>query len=134
MVEIASFGQSFVANCCLPPQHPLYNPEVRQYEFDVAAGSALLAEAGWELGADGVRLYAGEDPHIPPGARFSVRDEALENINREANQVMVDSLAGCGIEVNVSYWEREDFFAVDPEGLVYGHKFDLAQSLEDRVL
>ncbi len=126
MAEIASFGQSSVADSYLPPRHPLYNPNARQYEFDPAAGSALLAEAGWELGADGVRLYAGEDPHIPPGARFSVQDETVSRVKREVAQVMVDSLAGCGIEVNVAFWDTAELFAGGPEGLLFGRNFDLA--------
>jgi peptide/nickel transport system substrate-binding protein len=127
MVAAAAFGQSFVADSYLSPQHPLYNPDVKHYDFDLAAGAALLEEVGWVMGADGVRVYVGENPRIPPGTRLSVRDEALAALNREAEQVMVDSLAQCGIQVSVAYWARAEFFADGPEGSVIGRKFDLAQ-------
>jgi peptide/nickel transport system substrate-binding protein len=109
------------------PQHPLYNSEVRKFEFDVAAGSALLEEAGWMMGADGVRVYAGENPHIPTGTRLSVQDDALDDVNLEAVDIMVDSLAECGIEMKVKYWENTELFAPGADGIVFGRNFELAQ-------
>ena len=47
LVDTLLFGQSVVIDTYLSPQHPLYNPDVRHYEFDVAEGSALLEEMGW---------------------------------------------------------------------------------------
>jgi peptide/nickel transport system substrate-binding protein len=126
MAEAAN-APGLVLDTYLPPQHPLYNPEVRHYDFDVAAGSALLEEAGWVMGADGVRVYAGENPRIPPGTRFSVMNDANLAQNREAMDIMVASLAECGIEVNVTYWVREDLHAVGPEGIVWGRNFELTQ-------
>ena len=38
----------------------LYNPDVRTYPYDPEAAGALLDEAGWTLGADGVRAKDGE--------------------------------------------------------------------------
>jgi peptide/nickel transport system substrate-binding protein len=38
----------------------LYNPDVRTYDYDPEAAAALLDEAGWTLGADGVRAKDGE--------------------------------------------------------------------------
>jgi peptide/nickel transport system substrate-binding protein len=127
MVAAGAFGQSFVADSYLSPQHPLYNSDVKHYDFDVAAGSALLEAVGWAMGADGVRVYAGENPRIPPGTRLSVRNEARDNVSREAEQVMVDSLAQCGIQVSVTYWKSAELFPDGPEGIVFGRKFDLAQ-------
>ena len=46
-VDTLQLGQSIVIDSYLPPQHPLYNPNVRHYDFDVEAGSALLEEVGW---------------------------------------------------------------------------------------
>ncbi len=37
-----------------------YRPEVKTYEFDRAKSRALLAEAGWKLGADGVLVKDGQ--------------------------------------------------------------------------
>jgi peptide/nickel transport system substrate-binding protein len=126
MGELSNLGQSFVADSYLSPQHPLYNPDVAHYDYDPATGSALLEQAGWIVGETGVRVYAGENAHIPPGTRLSMTNDALADINREAEQRMVESLAECGIEVSVNYWASE-IFAIGPEGFLFGRKFDLAQ-------
>ena len=47
VVDEIFFGQSVMIDSYIPPQHPLYNPDVRHYDFDVAAGRALLEEVGW---------------------------------------------------------------------------------------
>jgi peptide/nickel transport system substrate-binding protein len=126
MAEAAT-AQALVLDTYLPPQHPLYNPQVTKYPFDVAAGSALLEEVGWVTGADGVRVYTGENPRIPPGTRLSVKDEVHASVSRKAVDIMVDSLAKCGIEVSVNFWDGPDLFADGPEGLVFGRNFELTQ-------
>jgi peptide/nickel transport system substrate-binding protein len=125
MVEVASFGQSFVPDSYLSPQHPLYNSQVMHYDFDPEAGSALLEEVGWVLGEDGVRVFAAEHPRIPLGTRLSITTDARAGVSREAMQVMVDSLVECGIEVKISYWDGSELFADGPEGMVFGRNFDL---------
>jgi peptide/nickel transport system substrate-binding protein len=127
MIELGGLGQSIVPETYLPPQHPLHNPDTTYYEFDPAAGAALLKEAGWVLGEDGVRVYSGDNPRIPIGTRFSVTHYTLLFANQEAVQTMVDSLAGCGIEVTPSYWDFRELFIDGPEGVVFGRQFDLAQ-------
>jgi len=71
VVDTVMFGQSVVLDTYLPPQHPLFNADVTTYAFDTAAGSALLEEAGWVMGDDGVRTYAGDNPNVPAGTRLS---------------------------------------------------------------
>ena len=41
-------GLSTVPNSYLPPEHPLYNPNVATYSFDVTAAGQLLEQAGWK--------------------------------------------------------------------------------------
>jgi peptide/nickel transport system substrate-binding protein len=127
IMEFATLNQSLITDTYIPPQHPLYNPNVTQYPFDPVAGSALLEEAGWVMGQDGVRTYAGNSPRIPQGTRLSVENYIRSIFNQGAAQVMVDSLAQCGIEMEPSYWERDPLFAGGPEGEVFGRNFELAQ-------
>jgi peptide/nickel transport system substrate-binding protein len=121
----AAQDQQFVADSFVSPLHPLYNPDVRHYDFDPAAGSALLAEVGWQLGPDGVRVYAGVNPRIPSGTRFMVHLDARHN--QRAAQVMVDSLARCGIQLSTTFWDGNELFADGPEGVVFGRNFELAE-------
>ena len=47
-------GRQPVAHAWLPPRHPGYNPNVRKYDYDPARARALLAEAGFTPGPDGI--------------------------------------------------------------------------------
>lgn len=54
-------GTAVIATANLSPALEFwYNPGVKQYPYDVAQANALLDEAGWTLGADGVREKDGE--------------------------------------------------------------------------
>jgi len=43
-----------VAHTWIAPVNPLFNPNVRKYEFDLKKAEALLAELGWRKGPDGI--------------------------------------------------------------------------------
>src|SRR6202158_4491808 len=45
------------ANSVLPPQHWAYDAKAKDYPHDVAKARALLDEAGYHAGADGVRFH-----------------------------------------------------------------------------
>jgi peptide/nickel transport system substrate-binding protein len=54
-------GTAVVATSNLSPALEFwYTPDVKQYPFDLDQANALLDEAGWTLGADGVREQGGE--------------------------------------------------------------------------
>lgn len=44
----------------IPPSSWAHNPDVARYEFDPAKAKALLEQAGWKPGADGVRAKDGQ--------------------------------------------------------------------------
>lgn len=46
-------------HAALPPAHWAHHPEVRVYPYDPARAAALLDEAGWKRGPDGVRQKDG---------------------------------------------------------------------------
>ncbi len=123
-------GQSIVPSTYLPPQHPLFNPGVTHYDFDPQAGSALLDEIGW--------LDTDANPATPRTAQnvSSVPDGALLSFfywtttatqRQQATQILAESLAQCGIQVTLQYWNTSDFFAEEPDGPLFGRRFDLAQ-------
>lgn len=131
VVDEVLLGQSVVMDTYLPPEHPLYNPDVPHYAYDVAAGSALLEEAGW-VDADGdpatPRVYRGDNPHIPQGTPLSLRywfpDAAQE---QQVAEILQQSLARCGVQLTLQALPLESFTAPGPEGAVFGRDFDLAQ-------
>ncbi len=128
VVDTVMFGQSVVLHTYLPPQHPLFNANVTQYPFDVAAGSALLEEIGWVAGAeDGIRVSSGV-AGVPDGTRLSVSYETTNATQRQAaTQVLAESMAQCGIEANLTYYPAGEWFADGPDGKLFGRRFDIGQ-------
>jgi len=131
VVDTVMFGQSLVLNSYLPPQHPLFNPNVTAYTFDVAAGSALLEEVGW-MDEDGdpatPRTYAGDNPNIPAGTLLSINFWTTNATQRvQATQVLAQTMAECGIEAKLQYFPAGEYFADGPDGPIFGRRFDIGQ-------
>lgn len=78
-------GKPTVAASLMNPLHPMFNPDTRRYPYDPAAARALLAEAGWTPGPDGICRNAS-------GARLSL-DFATTAGNRvrELQQQVIQS-------------------------------------------
>ena len=128
LVDTITFGQSMVIDSYLPPQHPLYNPDVRHYDFDVEAGSALLEEVGW-VDNDGdpetARVAKGV-ANVPDGTPLEVTYETTTSGFRpEVANLLHESLAQCGIQTNIQNYHPAEFFADGPEGKLFGRRFDL---------
>lgn len=52
-------GFGVVATSHLAPHNPFYNPNVPQYPFDPERARAMLEDAGWVAGSDGIRSKDG---------------------------------------------------------------------------
>ena len=126
LVDSLNFGQSTVIDTYLPPQHPLYNPDVRHYEFDVAAGSALLDKVGWvdDDGDPGTPRLAQGIANVPDGTRLAVAYETNTGRSQIAT-ILQESLAQCGIQANVQAYSPSELFADGPVGALFGRQFDL---------
>jgi peptide/nickel transport system substrate-binding protein len=55
-------GEQLVAESWLPPDSPAFNPDVPKYPYDPERAKALLDEAGWKLGSDGIRRNSAGEP------------------------------------------------------------------------
>lgn len=122
-------GQA-VLDLYLPPEHPLYNIEARRYPYDPAASGALLDSLGW-MDADGdpltPRLSAGV-AGVPDGTPFGVSlvtGDSPEQVR--IAQLLRDSLAQCGIQLEIDSRPSAEAFAPGPDGPVFGRNFSLAQ-------
>jgi peptide/nickel transport system substrate-binding protein len=130
VVDTVFMGQAKVLNGYLPPQHPLHNPEIREYDFDVEAGRALLEEVGWvdEDGDPGTPRTAQGVANIPDGTPLVVTYETVPlSVREQAAALLQNSLAECGIQANTQFYLPSDFFAGGPEGKLFGRDFDLVQ-------
>ncbi len=130
IVDEVLFAQSSVPISYLPEEHPLFNANLSRYEYDPAAGSQLLQGAGW-VDHDG-------DPRTPrqalgvqgvvDGTPLVVTYTTSTAQQRQAaSQILVDSLAECGVQLELLYGPGGDVYAPGPEGPVFGRRFDLAQ-------
>jgi peptide/nickel transport system substrate-binding protein len=128
IIDDVFLGQSLVIDSYLPPQHPLYNPEINHYDFDVLAGSALLEEIGWmddDSDPDTPRVAQGVT-NVPDGTLLEVSYETRPSpIRQQVTSVIKDSLAQCGIKANVQL--RPDVIDDAPEGPIFGRHFDLGE-------
>jgi peptide/nickel transport system substrate-binding protein len=60
IVEGLMEGTVQLANSPISPTSPYYNPDVASYDYDPALAATMLDEAGWLVGADGIREKDGE--------------------------------------------------------------------------
>lgn len=130
VVDSVLFGQSVVMHTYLLPQHPLYNTDARQWLFDITTASTLLDEIGWK-DDDGNP----STPRVALGVTGVPDDTRLEfsygtndtDMRMEIGQALVDSLAQCGIKVNLDYYPSFEWIKPGPEGVLFGRKTDLGQ-------
>ncbi len=130
LVNSMAAGNGQIANSYIPPENPLYNPEAAQYPTDIEKGSQLLAAAGW-VDADNdpatPRIAQGVKG-LPDGTPFTVTSLAADDkLSQTEASIVKESLAKCGIQVNVQAMKWEDLLASGPEGPVFGRHFDLTQ-------
>lgn len=86
------------ANSVLPPQHWAYDAEATQYPHDVAKARALLDEAGYHAGPDGVRFHL-------------VMKTSTDETTRLLCAVLQQQLREAGIALDIRSYEFATFYA-----------------------
>jgi peptide/nickel transport system substrate-binding protein len=86
------------ANSVLPPQHWAYDAEAKQYPHDVAKARALLDEAGYHAGVDGVRFHLG-------------MKTSTDETTRLFCAVLQQQLREVGIALDIRSYEFATFYA-----------------------
>src|SRR6185369_8907495 len=70
IVDKVYYGLAEVSTTGFPPETWAYNSNVKGYTYDPDKARALLDEAGWTVGADGIRVKDGQplalDMPTPP--------------------------------------------------------------------
>jgi len=130
VVDTVLFGLSQVPDSYLPSDHPLHNANVQTYEFNPASGNRILEQVGW--------LDTDNNPSTPRVAK-SVTNVPVDTpliLNyytssatqrHQVAEIFTQSLAECGIGLNVIYLSASDFYAQGPAGPLFGRQFDLAE-------
>lgn len=105
IVQQVVLGYGRVAHTYLPPGHPGYTADVRQYSYDPARARALLREAGFAPGPDGIMRTAGGQRlalEINTTAGVPVRDRIEQIVQQQLREV--------GIDITVVNYPRRVFF------------------------
>jgi peptide/nickel transport system substrate-binding protein len=87
MIREVAHGRGEVAHSWLPPQHEGFDPSIRHVPYDPNAAAALLEEAGYTLGKDGLRLGAAGQPLHLSIAAISSRRAEVEFLKNAWKQV-----------------------------------------------
>jgi len=130
VVDTVLSGLSAVPNSYLPLEHPLYNPNVTTYSFNVAAAGQLLDQAGWkDVDHDpSTPRQAWGVPGIPSGTPFEVNYITTNAVQRQqVSTILTGSLAQCGIKADVQYLDANTLYAPGPGGILFGRNFDLVE-------
>ncbi len=130
VVDTVLFGLSQVPDSYLPFDHPLHNGNLQTYTFNPNAGAQILEQMGW---ADhdnnpSTPRHALGVTKVPPGTPLILNYYTTSATQRrQVAEIFAQSLAQCGIGLNITYFSAADFYAQGPAGPLFGRKFDLAE-------
>ena len=130
VVDTVLFGLTSVPNTYLPTDHPLYEEGAAIYDFNPSVGIKLLEDAGWKDtdGNPSTPLQAVSVKNVPAGTPLMLNYYTTSATQRrQVTDILTQSLAQCGIGVNVQYFSQNDLYAPGPEGLLFGRRFDLIE-------
>jgi len=82
-----------------PPSSWVYNPKAKSYDYDVNKAKALLGEAGWKPGADGILVKDGKP------FKFVILARAGDKQLEQTGTVIRDNLKAVGISVEITALE-----------------------------
>jgi peptide/nickel transport system substrate-binding protein len=98
-------GLQPVASSFVNPLDPMYFPGIPEQPYDQTAARALLTEAGWQAGADGIR-------RDKSGARLTLdfRTTTGNRVRELVQQVMKDQWRAVGVETTIRNEPARVFF------------------------
>ena len=113
-IDDVFLGQAVLATSNLSPNvEEYYNPDVPTYEYDIDAANALLDEAGWVAGDDGIRAKGGTQ------LKFTLAVIQGDTARRPEAEIAQQEYKSIGVEMEL----QEVTDAVD--GMIEG-KYDAA--------
>jgi peptide/nickel transport system substrate-binding protein len=130
VVRLLMMNLSSVMNSYVPPQNPLYDPNVKSYDFNPAEGEKLLDQVGWKDtdGNPATPRIAQGVKGVPDGTPLQVNFWTTQApLRKQVSQMLADSLQSCGIGVTLNYYTPDQLFAEGPDGPLFGRKFDLVE-------
>ena len=111
-------GYGTISNGQFPPGTWAFDPSVKPYAYDPNRAKALLAEAGWKPGPDGILTKDGKR------LSFSLRHDQADQTVKDTAIIIQEFLKKVGVEATIEPLDWPTFvkklFASDFEGIVVG--------------
>ena len=116
LIDALYYGLPLPTESYMPQQSFFYNPDLPKHEFSTDKANALLDEAGWAKGADGIRAK--------DGVRLSFTNSttAGNHLREQAQQFIQQTYAEIGVEMTINnlppavmwgdYWMMSQFDSV----------------------
>jgi ABC-type transport system substrate-binding protein len=99
MVRFILYGHGLQSTGLFTPQMWFFNPHIKPFAYDPEKARALLAEAGWKPGPDGILQKNGER------FSFTLITNNGNEVRRDIATLTQDGLKQLGIEVKVELYE-----------------------------
>ena len=121
IVRTDTFGSGLLASGDLAPFSWAFDPSLKPIPFDVAQAKALLAQAGWTPGNDGVLTKNGQ--RLALQFAFGQGSSLARNVGVQVQQM----LKAVGIELDLKSYDYAVFYAAAQNGgILNGGKYDAA--------
>ena len=130
IIERWMLDQSAVPATYLPPAHPQYAADLSVLPYDPQEGARLLDEVGWKniTGDPRAPRQAFGVPNVLDGTELVVNYATTQaSLRVKIAEMLTESMAECGIRLNVQYLDPGKLYAPGPDGVIFGRKFDLVQ-------
>ncbi len=105
MVKEYFEGRQEAAHSWLPPKHYGYHPNLPKYGYDLKKAAALLEEAGWKKGADGVRVNAKGEP-----LALTIITTAGNKVRENIEQILSAQWKRIGVQLKIANQDANVFF------------------------
>lgn len=129
IANLIYYGVPQPADTYLPPSSWAYNRNLAPHEYDLKKAAKMLDDAGWKVGADGIR--------VKNGVRLSFSNSTTtgNDLRAQTQQFLADTFKKIGVEMTIKnmvaailwadYWKESQFdslmtgttytFASDPD-------------------
>jgi peptide/nickel transport system substrate-binding protein len=118
LVEKTTFGYAILQESMVSPANPVSDQHIGMTPYDPAKARALLDEAGWKIGPDGIRTRNGQRLSL----RFASYTGAPDTDERI--ELLRSWWKAIGVDIQLQKYAVNVFFE-NPNGVVYGGKFDI---------
>jgi peptide/nickel transport system substrate-binding protein len=116
IIDALYYGVPSPTETYMPRQSYYFNPDLPKHEFNIEKANALLDEAGWAKGSDGIRAKDGVR------LAFSNSTTAGNHLREQAQQFIQQTFAMIGVEMEIKnlppavmwgdYWMNSEFDSV----------------------